>query len=290
MEIPQVSYQKLTLLALEDWAIIIGLVFLTWHFPELYPVTCLLIAGRYNSFGSIAHDLSHQNFTQKSFYFRVCEIISGYPISNSAETLAYHHIRHHRYTNTKKDPYYDNTPRENFLTQTKFVIIRGMLLGIGWWLRPLFAPLALIFKKYRNSYARTFLRDVSGQDLTDSKEVLRCLKSDLPLFIINSILFYLSITNLMVVYFYVIPILIAGVFSMMRLISEHDRVLYPEATKNNVLASTFDNHPGLIERMLISPRNIGYHTAHHLYPTAPLYTLPKITKLYIDPLNKMRAT
>lgn len=282
MQIPQVSYNRLTLLALEDWAIIIALIVVTLSIPACYPITCLLIAGRYNALGIIAHDLSHQNLTDKSVAFRICEFLSGYPVSSSATAMAYHHNRHHRFTNTKKDPYYDNTPREKFLAQSKFVFIRGILLGLGWFLRPLFAPFALVLKKLRNGYARTFLRDNSGLDLTHSQEVLNCLKEDLPLFVINCGLIYLMTINSYVIYFYAVPLLVAGIFSMMRLISEHDRELHEEVNKQNILRSTFDNHLGLIERMLISPRNVGFHVAHHMYPTAPLYALPLIAKTYID--------
>lgn len=289
MIIPVVSYKKLTVLALQDWAMIIALIIVTWHTPETYPLTCLLIAGRYNSLGIILHDLSHQNLTQKNAWFRICEVLVGYTVSSSANALAYHHNRHHRHTNTNKDPYYDNTPRETFFSQVKFVVIRGVLLGIGWWLRPVFAIPALLFKNLRNFYGRTFLRDVSKQDLTQSKELITCLKEDIPIFILNTIVFLSSFYQPMIFYFYIVPMLIAGVYSMMRLISEHNRKLHAEATKENVLLSTFDNHLGLIDRMLISPRNVGYHVAHHLYPTAPLYSLPKITELYIDPLKKMRT-
>jgi fatty acid desaturase len=37
-------------------------------------------------------------------------------------------------------------------------------------------------------------------------------------------------------------------------------------------------HPGLAERILISPLNVNHHLSHHLFPGVPWYRLPELTK------------
>jgi fatty acid desaturase len=57
----------------------------------------------------------------------------------------------------------------------------------------------------------------------------------------------------------------------LRTIGEHYGIEY-----DHMLRQTRTTYPSLIERLLIAPKNIGYHLDHHLYPSVPFYNLPEL--------------
>jgi fatty acid desaturase len=57
----------------------------------------------------------------------------------------------------------------------------------------------------------------------------------------------------------------------LRTIGEHYGIEY-----DHTLRQTRTTYPSLIERLLIAPKNIGYHLDHHLYPSVPFYNLPAL--------------
>jgi fatty acid desaturase len=68
-----------------------------------------------------------------------------------------------------------------------------------------------------------------------------------------------------------------------RLILEHSAV----RSDHPGFADTRSTIPGLLGRWLVLPRNIGYHQAHHWYPSVPFYRLPELQVLHErDPLYR----
>ncbi len=57
-----------------------------------------------------------------------------------------------------------------------------------------------------------------------------------------------------------------------RLICEHSAIRADDAR----YAATRSTIPGRLGRLLILPRNIGYHLEHHWYPSVPFYRLPEL--------------
>jgi fatty acid desaturase len=60
-----------------------------------------------------------------------------------------------------------------------------------------------------------------------------------------------------------------------RLICEHSAVRSDDPR----YADTRSTMPGLLGRLFVLPRNIGYHLAHHWYPSVPFYRLPELHAL-----------
>lgn len=60
-----------------------------------------------------------------------------------------------------------------------------------------------------------------------------------------------------------------------RLVCEHSAV----GSDDPRYAHTRSTLPGPIGRLLVLPRNIGYHLAHHWYPSVPFYRLPELHAL-----------
>ena len=57
----------------------------------------------------------------------------------------------------------------------------------------------------------------------------------------------------------------------LRTIGEHYGLEY-----DHMLRQTRTTYPNLLEKLLIAPKNIGYHLDHHLYPSVPFYNLPAL--------------
>lgn len=276
---PKIS--NLIRFSLEDWFIILlcaaaAIKLSAWF----YPVLAIIMAGRFHSLGVILHDLSHQNIKKKSAGMFLVEFLAGYPVFVTTRQMAYHHNRHHRYTNTEKDPYFK--PSNQHGSHRVFItsFIKGFLLEAVWFLRPFISPLALMMPNLRNTYAKAFLLDVTGADMTQNKEVIQCIKDDIPALLFNIGMITWAIINPIMIYLYFIPVFIGGVFSIYRLLTEHIYEEMASTSKESMLSCTFDHHMSLFDKLFFAPRNIGFHIAHHLYPTVALEQLPKIREYY----------
>ncbi len=280
----------LILFALIDWSIILASAYMMFHSSEiLYPLWAIIIAGRLHGFGVILHDISHLNLDKKTIKMRLIEVLVGYPIASTANAMAYHHIRHHRHTLMDNDPYFHINKKCSGFKRFLLTFKKGIFFVPFWMLRSYFAPFALILPKLRNFYGRVFLQDVSKTDLSQDEELKTCLKEDLPLalfhlsFIFITLYFY---TNLL--YIYYIPAIPAGVFCIYRLLIEHEYDIIPNKSVYELIESTYDHHIVFWERILIGPRNIGFHCMHHIHPNVGLHALPKLREWYLKNSTQYR--
>jgi len=49
---------------------------------------------------------------------------------------------------------------------------------------------------------------------------------------------------------------------------------------DTIMATTNDNHLGLLGAVALAPRNIGYHVVHHVHPQVGLQALPQLREWY----------
>jgi fatty acid desaturase len=248
----------------------------------LYPIWAIIIAGRMHAFGVILHDLSHMNLSKKTLKIRILEIFSGYFIGKSANAMAYHHIRHHRDTLKDNDPYYNINKKCIGLVRFWLTLKKGLFFVPFWITRTFFAPIALCIPSFRTFWARIFLQDVSGKDLSNDQEVITCAKEDLPIMVFHIMLLYLTFTRfefLIYCYYFVIPA--GGVFCIYRLLIEHEYNVVTNRSVYTMIESTFDHHTNAIEKILIGPHNIGFHCVHHIHPNVGLHSLPNLRDWYL---------
>lgn len=267
-----------------DWIIIFTCSFLIFFSPiYLYPLWIMIISGRLHAFGVITHELSHMNLKNKSWKIRLIEIFSGYFIGTSANAMAYHHIRHHRETLTELDPYYNINKKCSGLIRFWLTFKKGLFFVPFWILRSFVAPFALLIPKIRTTYARVFLQDISNKDLTYDKEVITCLKEDLPIMLFHIILICLAFFRfefLIYTYYWALPI--SGVFCIYRLLIEHEYNIIEGRSVYSLIESTFDHHLHFIDRIFIGPHNIGYHSIHHIHPQVGYRHLPELQNWYLE--------
>lgn len=272
---------RMILLSLGDWAVILAIWLVAPHAPAwLYPIWVLLIAGRFHALGVVLHDAAHAPRARKTFQFRILEILAGYSVGTSVDAMRYHHLRHHRDLGSADDPYlklWVGNSRLRFWVMS----LRYFLLVPVWTLRGFYGAVAAYAPALRNSYARFFLQDLSGDDLTNSAEVITCAREDRW-----QTLFYVCFATLALFRprwlfeFYVLPLVITGYLAGYRLLLEHKQESIQDGGVESILRLTRNHHLGFLGKLFIAPHNVGYHLIHHLHPQAALEHLPRLQKWY----------
>lgn len=268
---------------LTDWAWI-GIFWMGMALTPLwlYPLWAILIAGRLHAFGVILHDATHMSIRKKTWQIYIVEILAGYPIASTLNAMRYHHLRHHRDTGMKTDPY--SKPKlagRPFLFM--LIWLRHLLLIPLWSLRAPYGLMALFFPRLRNSYARIFLADRSGEDLTNNRELIDCTRAETGQVIVQILMLIVAF-----VYPYaflsgfLIPVFIAALLAGHRVLVEHTYDVSVDRSMTTIIATTVDHNLGPFGRLLFAPRNIGHHIVHHLHPQVSLENLPALRNWYLD--------
>ncbi len=246
----------------------------------LYPLPALVIASRIHGLGVLLHDASHMPLRKKTGAVRLLEAMAGYPLSTTINAMRYHHMRHHRDSGMPSDPYFKPGVGESQLRYA-LNVARGLLLMPFWSIRPWFGTLSLLIPALQPAYAKAFLQDRSGKDLSNAPEVQACAKAEL-----GQIGWQAAVVSLyfvvpeVVIWAYVVPAVLAGVLAAWRLLQEHN---YTPATDRRVLTifgNTHDHHMDLATGWLLAPHNIGYHVVHHVHPQVAWHQLPALRDWY----------
>jgi fatty acid desaturase len=241
----------------------------------IYALGVLLIGGRLHALGVVLHDACHRPSRRKTPLLFVVEGLAGWPIGTTIDAMRYHHLRHHRASCMRSDPYRHPLALKG-RWMGELLAVRGALLPLVWSLRAVCAPLALVLPGFRTPYARIFLQDRSGKDLRNDREVVRCARADLPQLAAHiSAAFLVVRWQLPLVGYYLIPWMIAGVINARRVIREHEPHEVDDRAPATVWAST-RTHTAWLGKLFLYPHNIGFHQAHHLYPAIAFGQLPAV--------------
>lgn len=271
-------------MAIEEW-LVIGTCWVALAYapdnvrPWLYPVFCLVIAGRLHALGVLLHDAAHLPLRRKTTLVYAIEILCGYPVASTVDAMRYHHLRHHRDSGMETDPYFKTGPQTPLWWLVN--VGRGALLLPGWTLRAIVGALSLVAPGLRTAYARIFLQDRSDEDLTSSREVLQCARAELGQLVFQAALVVAALRwPAPVLYGYLIPATITGLLSARRLLLEHTYEHARDRRIETILATTRDNHVDWLGQLLLAPRNVGCHVVHHIHPQAGLEQLPRLREWY----------
>ena len=276
----------LVVYALTDWLMIMLFCMAAWFLPLwCYPVLAILLGSRYHSLGVILHDAVHMPLKRKTARYRFLEILTGYPIGSTINAMRYHHLRHHKDSGMHTDPYFKKGIEGNKVLKYLF-IFRAVILIPFWTVRGIYGTMAFYIPHLRNSYSKIFLQDKSGNNFTHNAEVIQCAGEDRWQLLYHLILYSMIIwAPAAFVFFYAIPVLICGIFSGYRLINEHKYVETSDRKLETIIATTKDNHLSGVLKYFLAPKNIGYHSVHHLHPQVAWYKLPQLRKWYLENKN-----
>ena len=264
--------------AAADWL----LIAISWWAMSFYghwtvtTIGVVVIASRLHALGVILHDACHRSSRRSSAAWKLVEAVAGWPIASTTAAMRYHHLRHHRYSGTRLDPYRQPLQGRGLLS-LGLLSMRGVMLPIWWTLRGFFAPVALLVPDSRNVYGRWFLQDRSQDDLRHSSEIVACARADLGQLAAQAIAVAVVIAfGLPFFTYYLLPLLLAGMLNAHRVAVEHSADAIETLTREALIATTNTNDAGWIGNWLLYPHNMGLHLAHHLYPGISFVHLPDV--------------
>ncbi|CAE6703619.1 hypothetical protein R75461_06278 [Paraburkholderia nemoris] len=269
---------RLVRYACVDWLGILAcwLVMASTPSPLVHAAGIVLIAGRLQALGVILHDACHLPMRRIMPPLALVDALAGWPIGSSIAAMRYHHLRHHRAVGTAQDPYLHRlAARGGWIRRA--MMLRGALLPVWWPLRALTSPFALLFPTYRPFYARGFMQDRSRDDLRHHPEVIACAKRDLP----HCAAYLLAIAavvhwDLPFFGYYGLPWILGGIMNANRVLLEHDHETIADRSPETVWRMTRTFTLGWIGKLVLYPRNIGFHQVHHAYPALALEHLPAV--------------
>jgi fatty acid desaturase len=253
--------------------------------PLGYLAGGLLIAGRLQALGVILHDACHLPSRGRTLPLAIVEALAGWPIGSTIAAMRYHHLRHHRAVCTPEDPYLHRLAARGGWVK-RAMMLRGALLPVWWPLRALVAPLALAWPAFRPIYARGFLQERAKRDLRRHPEVIACARADLP----HCAAYLLAIAivvhwQLPFFTYYGLPWILGGIMNANRVLIEHDHVENGARSQEAVWAMTHTSRHGWPARLILFPRNIGFHQVHHVYPALALEHLPAVNRYLLSRLH-----
>ncbi|ACY17255.1 fatty acid desaturase [Haliangium ochraceum DSM 14365] len=270
-------------LALLDWAAIAALwALMALTSAWMYPLWCLLVAGRMHGLGVIAHDAAHmprRRWDASAGRMRALEWLTAVPLGTSVRAMRYHHQRHHRSANLADDPYFKPILVERPYLAPAFVL-RFLLLPYFWFTRSIYAWTVRARPALAPGYARVFLQDPTPPRALN-REVAACVRDDARVFAF--LLLALALSSAFpgpLLFGYLLPVTLMAALVGYRFFREHSVQPARDRQPASVLAVTRDHSTSALERLLLAPHNIGYHAVHHLHPGAGLAHLPALRRWY----------
>lgn len=235
--------------------------------PLVYILSMLIICSRQHALGIIMHDATHYRLLKNRFFNDlISNVFCAIPILMITNRYRYYHLLHHKHINSDADPYWE------FFQQ-----------HADW-----------NWPKSAGKAASVFLRDLFGFTApTETKMILKWgpfvnhlsnREVPPPLSPVERVTFYIfsSIVVLLLwhhnawlefLILWIIPVTaILMPLTRIRTIAEH--IAIPGKSGRDSSATRHVDGTWL-ERVFISPCNINYHVAHHLFTAVPLYNLPK---------------
>lgn len=253
-----------------EWLAIAVAIILCARFGSLLLYLCavVFIGARQHALLVLGHEASHFTlFKKKSWNDWIADLALYWPMFLSVAVFRYFHRDHHRYLGTEKDKNrelwrthtYEGTLEEDWqfpktMTGLLLLLLKKLAFveGIVW----IVSGIAAMFVRpeYRkNSWVYAALR--SGYYGCVALIVWRL---------------HLAVDVLL---YWIIPYCTWHIaIQYIRIICEHSAI--PASTPPYHLTRT--TIPSLWEKLLIIPRNIGYHHEHHWFPSVPFYNLPKL--------------
>lgn len=265
-ELSRLDPRRAILAIAVEWSAIIAAIAVceaAFH-PALYVAAVAFLGARQHALTVIGHDASHHRLLPgKLANDLVGNLCCFWPTFAGVAPFRRFHGEHHRYTNVEGDG-------NRVLWRTHDS--RGQLQPL--WVYPkraLGLVWVLVSRVLFMFGPRWILRGfMAGFVVPDS-----------PLFRSLRFLFFAAVIAVITVadvwreflLYWLIPFCTWHIMiQYTRLICEHSAVRSPSpdyrATRTTI--------PGVFGRVFVLPRNIGYHLAHHWYPSVPFYRLPEL--------------
>ncbi len=260
-----------------DWSITALMIASSLYFFRGYPLefaipvyllSILVIASRQHALLVIAHDSAHCRISENKFLNDfIGNIFCSFPGLIGVDAYRTHHLNHHRYLNSEKDP---DWVRKIYLEEWQFPMSSKTLLqilaaqfyrgGLEW------LQLTYLINKMNGAKKRTFQKENLGVSL---------------LWFAATSFFAIRGWAIYFAFYWIIPmLLIMPILQRFRSITEHFSL--PRLTQFSSSRLTIAN---FAEEFFIAPHSVNYHLVHHLFPAIPHYNIKKAhAQLMKDPV------
>ncbi len=238
-----------------------------WSLP-LYLCAVAFIGARQHALLVLGHDASHFTLFKKKWRNDwVADLALYWPVFLSVGVFRYFHQDHHRYLGTEKDK-----NRELWRTHT----YEGTLAED--WRFPKTVPALVLLLLKKLAFVEGIVWIVSGFGAMFVRPEYR--KKSWPYAAVRSA-YYLCLAlviwrlhlGIEFLLYWIIPYCTWHIMiQYIRIICEHSAI--PSTEPPYHLTRT--TIPSLWQKLLIIPRNIGYHHEHHWFPSVPFYNLPRL--------------
>lgn len=296
MKYPWTTEEIRPLLTLSDvrgWQAVLttwGIIFSSMALVAVRPVwwtvliALILIGGRHLAIAILMHDASHRSlFRSARLNQWVGQWLAAYPTWNDLDRYREHHLRHHLYTGTDKDP--DLGLVAPFPVTQKSLARKFArdLLGITG-VKRLYAILLmdLGFITYTISTGAKYI-DQTGRTWQD---VFRTGFRNMHGVVITNLIFFGTLWTLGHPSLYLLWIgsylTTFSLFIRIRSIAEH--AVTPSQT--DPFLNTRTTYANILERLTVAPHRVNYHLEHHLLMAMPYFSLPKFNKLLLQKMDK----
>lgn len=243
-----------------------------WETALPYAIGCALvfalsffvIASKQHAFLIVMHDACHVRLLRnRRLNDLVANLFCAFPVGMITSSYRLGHLPHHSATNTPYDPYWVHLSQSGEYT----------------------------FPKPRRAFWKMLCKDASGLNLRTWWPGLRLLTGwayifrDKQKFLEPSeraqfTIFWATVlvvtavsgTWLYLIFLWLLPMFtLLLAFSRLRNIAEHDL-----SKRGNERGHTRHVDGNWLERFSLAPLNANFHIAHHLFPSVPLYNLPRL--------------
>ncbi|WP_405884026.1 fatty acid desaturase family protein [Streptomyces sp. NBC_01136] len=259
---------RATLAIARQWAVIgaaaAGAIW--WGQWYGYVLAIVVIATRQHALAVLMHDGAHRLlFADRRINDLLSDVLLAFPLFISTTLYRRHHLEHHRWLNTERDPDFDPAALDN---------------TTGDWVR-LFA---------KDAVGLGLLKTVGTLDqfsllpvLRGDREAARAMGAARRNLFLGGLA--LLVTALVVtgwwtafLLLWIVPMLTA----LSMILRLRDMAEHVGCDQDSGIGGTRTVLAPALERLLFSPCRINYHLAHHLYPSVPCYRLGELHRRLME--------
>lgn len=227
----------------------------------------LIIGSRQHALGVLAHEGSHYLVAKnRGVNDLLSDLLGAYPIGFTTVGFRTTHFRHHAFLETAKDP--------SRVTVELF-------------------PADWTFPMSRRRVAKVLLRDITGLSQASSSVLLKYLW-EIPggrgRHLVQLLAFHATFIGLALwsgnlriyLVLWMLPLFtVAIAFYRMRAVAEHSgldhhAIRYLDESADPLSATRTTIPKCRLSKFIFAPYNISYHIEHHLYPSVPVFELPRL--------------
>lgn len=223
----------------------------------LYPLAVVWIGARQHALAILLHDAAHYRVhSHRKINNSLAEVFLAMPLFVTLNGYRESHVLHHQNTNTEEDPDWVTKDSDDWTFPKTRWQLAWMLTKIACGLNT-FKMIKLAFRGGRAGPA------------TQTGPKSKTHRIRLFVYLCLAVLFSWFGLWEEIVLFWLIPLFTwFQVALRIRSIAEHFAIDY-----STIYSSTRTTHPGILGKLFIAPKNVGFHLDHHLYPSVPFFRL-----------------